>query len=86
MSASSGFYSLFFSGGSGQHCPWIAFADPSSILPGMDPYHRAAVCSSAHQPHHAALGESARWRKSPAGGSLPAPSPEGQGPLLDLSA
>lgn len=86
MSAGSGFHSLFFLGGSGQHCPWIAFANPSSILPEMDPYHRAAICSSAHQPHHPALGASARWRKSPAVGSLPAHTQEGQGPLLDLSA
>lgn len=62
-----------------------AFTDPSSILPGMDPYHGAAVCSSAQQPQHPALGASARWRKSSAVGSLPAPSPERQGPLLDLS-
>lgn len=55
MSAGSGFHSLFFLGGSGQHCPWIAFDNPSSILPGMDPYHGAAICSSAHQPHHLRL-------------------------------
>lgn len=34
MSAGSGFHSLFFSGGSGQHCPWMPSLTPLASCQG----------------------------------------------------